>query len=282
MSQSRSQCGACDRYISPFSPKNTAGLKGPFCAAFPDGIPEVIFHNGFDHRRPYVNDNDLQWTARGGTADFPTYAFAPEVLEGATIIAAADRPDEVHTGAMLALIPTADDTARLTIADGEPTSDLHCTLIFLGEAAELDDVDRGVLLEWAKTMAKSWPPVTGEAFAPSVFNPGGDEPCAVLVLSGAELAEFHETALADVSDLISIVDQHEPWIPHITLKYLENPTPADVPPFDLAGPVVFDRLRLAVGDLVTDITLGEASQSITVQRISEDTVAAAANEFTFS
>lgn len=75
----QSQCGACARYRSPFSPENTDGLDGPFCAAFPGGIPDQVFNNEVDHRQPVVGDHGLRWIARDG-ADFPTYAFDPEVL----------------------------------------------------------------------------------------------------------------------------------------------------------------------------------------------------------
>jgi len=75
----QSQCGACARYRSPFSDENTQGLAGPFCAAFPDGIPDRVFNNEVDHRQPVTGDHGVRWAPRDG-AEFPTYAFAAGVL----------------------------------------------------------------------------------------------------------------------------------------------------------------------------------------------------------
>ncbi len=36
--------------------------KGPFsCKAFPSGIPEDILQDGFDHSKPYPNDNGIMF-----------------------------------------------------------------------------------------------------------------------------------------------------------------------------------------------------------------------------
>ena len=78
--QAQSQCApSCARYRSFLSAENVTGLDGPFCAAFPDGIPDVIYDNGFDHRQPYEGDHGLQWEQRDGYT-FPAYAFSPETL----------------------------------------------------------------------------------------------------------------------------------------------------------------------------------------------------------
>ena len=46
----------------------------PTCAAFPDGIPERITLEDFDHRRPYPGD--------GGTRYEPIYPGAEDQLAG--------------------------------------------------------------------------------------------------------------------------------------------------------------------------------------------------------
>lgn len=74
-----SQCGACAHLRGPFSPENTTGMTGPFCAAFPAGIPGEVFTNSLDHRQPITGDNGVRWTPRDG-AEFPEYAFVDAAI----------------------------------------------------------------------------------------------------------------------------------------------------------------------------------------------------------
>jgi hypothetical protein len=60
-----SQCGTCIRYRSPFSRTNGDFSGGPFCAAFPAGIPDEVFDMGMDHRQPITGDHGLQWESNG-------------------------------------------------------------------------------------------------------------------------------------------------------------------------------------------------------------------------
>jgi 2'-5' RNA ligase len=173
--------------------------------------------------------------------------------------------DVAISGAMIALVPTADDAARLVIGDGEAVEQLHLTLLFLGDdASMIDETTRGELKAWAQATAGNWSSVEGRAFAPALFNPDGEDPCAVLVCSGEDLAEIHDTALADISEIVDLPDQHQPFIPHITLVYLESDTvdaALDQQWSERVGPVVFDRLRLAFADEVFDVPFGSFDES---------------------
>ncbi len=181
------------------------------------------------------------------------------------LIAAAD----VAEGAMIALVPSAADCERLAVEGGEPVDQLHLTLVYLGDAVDFDDADRAALIAAGEDMVKGWESVAGEAFAPALFNPTGPEPCAVMLCSGAELAEIYETCMADVTEIVELPpDLHAPWIPHVTLKYADMAKPAYefVAIEDLApscGPITFDRLRLAFGGTVTDIPIGASAASET-------------------
>jgi 2'-5' RNA ligase len=267
--RSQPQCvPSCARYRSPLSPGVAAGRDEPFCAAFPDGIPDEIWTNQFDHRQSYDGDHGLQWESNQGAA-FPTFAFGPGILgqmQPDPLTAAAD----VMTGGEVALVPSAADAQRLALDGGEDVEQLHLTLAYLGDAAEIDESTRAELIAWAYEMVTGWPsPVEADAFAPAIFNPEGPEPCAVLILAGAELAEFHETALADITDLVSLPEQHQPWIPHVTLAYIDDGDLINGPGLGMVdldeivpgrmGPVNFDRLRLAFGGEVTDVPIGKAA-----------------------
>lgn len=70
----RSQCDTCERFRSPFSRENVDGLSEPFCAAFPGGIPAVVFGNVEDHREPVAGDHGLRWATNG--EPYPEYALA--------------------------------------------------------------------------------------------------------------------------------------------------------------------------------------------------------------
>jgi hypothetical protein len=37
----------------------------PVCAAYPDGIPDEIIRQGFDHRQPYPGDNGIRFIPKG-------------------------------------------------------------------------------------------------------------------------------------------------------------------------------------------------------------------------
>jgi hypothetical protein len=80
--RAQSQCTpSCARYRSFLSPESQAlGLRGPSCEAFPDGIPDDIWTNEFDHRQPHEGDHGLQWSSRGGQA-FPAYALIRTVTD---------------------------------------------------------------------------------------------------------------------------------------------------------------------------------------------------------
>ncbi len=176
---------------------------------------------------------------------------------------------EVATGAMIALVPSATDLARLAVEGGEPTDQLHCTVLYLGDAATLDQHDREQLIAWADAVGNGgagWQNVEADAFGAAIFNPTGDEPCAVLLLSGPEVAEFYENTLADVTEFVKLPDdRHLPYIPHITLAYL--PQGEDVGLIEMGtdglgaktGPIVFDTLRVAIGGEVHDVPIGPST-----------------------
>jgi hypothetical protein len=44
------------------------------CTAFPDGIPDDIWWNRFDHRQPHSGDHGVGWEPLDG-AEFPDWAM---------------------------------------------------------------------------------------------------------------------------------------------------------------------------------------------------------------
>lgn len=44
---------------------------GHVCDAFPDGVPDKVYLDGFDHRQPLAGDNGVRWqlSDEAGAAD---------------------------------------------------------------------------------------------------------------------------------------------------------------------------------------------------------------------
>lgn len=189
-----------------------------------------------------------------GAAEDEFQRRAAEILRGDLMVltAAAD----VQTGAMVALVPAEAEAVRLASEDGEPADQLHMTGLHLGEAADWTPEERAALLDAAQRCAASVEPFTANGFALSMFHPGGDNPCVVLGMSGAAVADFY-TALDTAFEPFAacMPEQYQPRIPHMTLMYTDDPDWVGEL-VDRAGPVVFDRLRVAFGGEIIDMPLG--------------------------
>ena len=183
---------------------------------------------------------------------------------------------EPLTGAMVALVPTAADAARLVVDGGEPADQLHVTLAYLGMAADIPaDVQAAVadrmrgLVDDAITPDYTLP-LTADGFALSLFNPTNTDrqTCIVLGLSGADLDGVHtlvEQGLAEVAGLV-VPEQASPWAAHLTLIYTDNAAML-TELVDRTGPVAFDRLRVVFAGAATDIPLGGAGVEASYGRV---------------
>jgi hypothetical protein len=104
-------------------------------------------------------------------------------------------------------------------------------------------------------------PLEAGIFAHAVFNPNGDndrEPATVYLLDGGGDREVIDWLRNDVVSQVrnavgdvNFPSQHEPPLLHVTAGYNLDPTQVTY-----TGPVVFDRIRVAIGDDVTDYPLG--------------------------
>jgi predicted ABC-type ATPase len=143
----------------------------------------------------------------------------------------------VHTGAMIALVPSDADAARLAVDGGEPVGELHCTLMYLGEAADIPADVRQHLIDAVGAALTGWPVVEADAFALSLFNPGDSNdfsPCIVLGLSGEDLDHVHglvDMVVLEVVDGDPDVDDGEPddGVAAVIAAAPAAPAPAAVP-----------------------------------------------------
>jgi 2'-5' RNA ligase len=217
-----------------------------------------------------------------GSTWYVVFNRAALIVEELPMTAAATAPEraavpltaaaDVQTGAMVALVPADADARRLAVDGGEPVDQLHCTLLYLGEAADIPDDARTAIVDRLRaavadvSSAGYDAPVTADGFAVSLFNPGDvndREPCIVLGLSGDDLDTVHGMVADSVREVESepagftVPDQHAPWVPHVTLVYTGDAGVVSTL-VDRVGPVTFDRIRVAFAGDNTDIPLGAA------------------------
>lgn len=171
-----------------------------------------------------------------------------------------------HTGAMIAFIPATEFLIELMLPDGEALEELHCTVLFLGEAADIDDEMRADILEVVGNVAERQPIIVGNIFSFNVFNPNGAEPCVVAGISGEDLLDARESVVSVLEDIDAKYPmQHMPWIPHITLQYDKDPRRLLTDELmSKTGPIIFDRIRVAFGNTITDFPLGGMSSGYNV------------------
>lgn len=242
-----------------------------FLAGYPLVVTAAVSANSLSldasHDEIHIDDEIESSTDENTSSETPEdgVAVVEPTVKTEDLIAAT----EIHTGAMIALIPMDADAERLAVDGGEEPGQLHVTLGYLGEAALIPVEVKTALIECVTRCVADRPTIVGDVFAVSMFNPdpsaaitaGGGEPCVVLVVSGQQLPGFHDYVMRDVAQTFAAAGmelhpQHQPWVAHLTLVYTGD---ADLSYFtDRVGPVTFDRVRLAFGNDVYDIPLGES------------------------
>lgn len=167
---------------------------------------------------------------------------------------------EVHTGAMIALLPSEADAERLAMEGFESADQLHLTLVYLGDAVDFSDEQRAAIINAVRRRANN--AITANAFAVSVFNMNGDEPCVVLGIgnAGTELEQLH-SGVFGAARSYNIAENHTPWVPHVTLAYTNAPLELLSDAAERLGPITFDRIRVAFGGDNVDLPLS-ASVSV--------------------
>ncbi|MDQ1018949.1 phage minor head protein [Streptomyces afghaniensis] len=171
-------------------------------------------------------------------------------------------------GGMIALMPTAEDAARLALDGGEVPEELHLTLYFLGDdgGAWTEDQRNELIGNVRAAVAELPGPLTANAFGVNHWNPNSDSPSWVWAVGddrdrpdGAPTLEdvrrLVTTALEDTHERPELPMQHSPWAPHVCAQYSDDHGLLPVL-VDRLGPITFDRVRLAFAGDHTDIPLG--------------------------
>lgn len=204
------------------------------------------------------------------------------------LVAAGDHSD---TG-MIALVPTVGNAERLMFDGGKYGEDLHCTVLYLGDiGAYPEDAFSDMVAELSEIADEAYGPVVADGFNVSLFNPHNVErdTCVTLGLSGSGLHDIcrkiRERVLGRMaSKSVAIPEQHDPWIPHVTLAYSDDHSLVEALA-DRTGDITFDRIRLAMGDENYDFDLTDNfnpddAESIDVDDAYDDDIYVGDQDFT--
>jgi 2'-5' RNA ligase len=216
------------------------------------------------------------------------------ILRGQAIVAAAEPGDDdlvpdgdddsdtdvtaEQTGAMIALVPSAKDCARLALVGGESADELHLTLVYLGDATEWDLAGQASLTDMVANWTTGMKAVTANAFGAALWNPTGTKPAVVLNVGGDDLEELQSdvAGLCDEACDGELAEQHEPWSPHVCLAYTNDLSTLGEA-VKLVGPITFDRVRVAFAGQYADFpllnTLEEPVQPTSTASLSVQTLA---------
>ncbi|WP_381792976.1 phage minor head protein [Streptomyces niveus] len=213
-----------------------------------------------------ASTNEMQAPQRGHVLESEESSVEPDQI----MTAAAG----TYTGAMIALLPSAEDAERLALeAPGsEPPDQLHLTLYYLGEGADWDTEHRDGLVAGIRERLPD-DVIHARAFGANHWNADGESPCWVWSVGddpdrptstpGLEVARWAAVyALEDMHRQPDLPAQHTPWQPHVCAAYTRSPALLTALTQRL-GPIRFDRLRVAFAGEYTDIPLApgvEASQ----------------------
>lgn len=156
--------------------------------------------------------------------------------------ALAARPD-VRNLAMIAVYPSAEEQGELVIDGGVDADTIHCTMVFLGDANE---IDLKAAARAVGSVSGSTKPLSGAISGVGLFA-AGDDGYPQLAIPGVNgLAQLRTDLVAALAEEnIASPSEHD-WVPHITLSYVDDP---ELPDVDAIGKsVTFDQLSLVVSD----------------------------------
>ena len=168
---------------------------------------------------------------------------------GAFRFADADAPPK-HTGIMVAFLLAPAVAARLALPDGEPASDLHITLAYLGDVSDLAGRSREDLDQVVASYAAEAPSLSGRISGVGRFlpTPSSESQVPIIALVNVPGLQEWRAGLCQRLEAEGIhADATFAYTPHITLAYVAEgaPMPAEhVPPAEL----VLDQVTVAMGD----------------------------------
>jgi hypothetical protein len=162
----------------------------------------------------------------------------------------ADQPD-VKDGVMIALYPSATDTARYVLIDGTPADEMHVTMVYLGHT---DEVDADAVKRAVGALAPR-PAFTANVSGHARFT-GDEQDVIVALIDAPEIEQLRR----DLIDVLAIEDignaSDHGYTPHMTLMYVNPDDPAPFRRLD-TDPIGFDTVWVVYGEERTAFPLSD-------------------------
>jgi 2'-5' RNA ligase len=158
-------------------------------------------------------------------------------------------PDQLTPGATawIGFFLPPEVAQPLALAGGEPASELHLTLAFLGDADKLD-LDR--LKEGLALWGKNQIPISGRISGVGRFNETGEEGQHAFYASvdAPGLARFRQNLVNELDWLDCPADRTHGYTPHITLQYLPAGDPSPLTSLERIFEVELDTMTLVISE----------------------------------
>lgn len=174
-----------------------------------------------------------------------------------------------HTGMMLAFLLDAETAQELALPDGEPASELHITLAYLGDREEQpeDDLLRPhtspeQIKAAIASIAHDVSPLYGHVAGLGRFQPVEAEETPVIALVDVPgLVELRIKFVNWIQECGYFVADNHGYTPHITLAYIDQdaPMPVETVP---ALALTFDTVWLCIGEERIPFKFGEEPSPI--------------------
>jgi hypothetical protein len=208
---------ACDEHIDQ--------AKADAAATMPDGEPDP-----------------------GNIDKVGTYSLAATPEAGGDVSRENEDEDGGYTTCVIVALPAADDpiSAASSEADGA-----HATLLFLGDAAALDEEQLKAAVSGFVTEGEVGI-ITEQVNGRAVL---GKDAADVVLFDAANLVFIRDGLIQNspyLSDAYNSVEQFPTWLPHVTLGYPETPVAGEYS----GEAITFDRLAVWFGESRTEYPLG--------------------------
>ncbi len=241
---------------SPHSQGGTSPAQPQGAHSSPGGhTPGTVRHGGSESQE---NNESLPAEA-GGQGNFTAVQHSPRTGTGKTMEDASH-----HTGMMLAFMLDEETGKQLALPGGEPVSELHITLAYLGDTEEKpeDDLLRPhtspfKIRDAIATIVAEAKPLSGVVGGIGRFQPAETEATPIIALVDVpDLAEFRTALVQAIEAAGYFIAESHGYTPHITLAYIDRSAPMPIESVPTL-PLTLDTVMLCVGDERIPFRLGD-------------------------